>query len=56
MALQAELPILDFSLIGGHKKQEYIMAVHAGIDRNYQPMEGLFSEIIEQSIFSAQVD
>ena len=50
MALQAELPILDFSLIGEHKKQEYIKAVHAGIDRNYQPMEALFSEIIEKSI------
>lgn len=55
MALQAELPILDFSLIGGHKKREYIKAVHAGIDRNYQPMEALFSEIIEKSI-SAQAD
>jgi len=55
MALQAELPILDFSLIGEHKQQEYIKAVHAGIDRNYQPMEALFSEIIEKSI-SAQVD
>jgi len=50
MALQAGLPILDFSLIGEHKKQEYIKAVHAGIDRNYQPMEALFSEIIEKSI------
>jgi cell filamentation protein len=55
MALQAELPILDFSSIGEHKKREYIKAVHAGIDRNYQPMEALFSEIIEKSI-SAQVD
>ena len=50
MALQAELPILDFSLIGEHKKQEYIKAVHAGIDKNYQPREALFSEIIEKSI------
>lgn len=50
MALQAELPILDFSLIGEHKKQEYITAIHAGMDRNYQPMEALFSEIIEKSI------
>lgn len=55
MALQSELPILDFSLIGEHKKQEYIKAVHAGIDRDYQPMEALFSEIIEKSI-SAQMD
>jgi len=50
MALQAELPILDFSLISEHKKKEYITAVHAGMDRNYQPMEALFSEIIEKSI------
>jgi len=50
MALQEELPILDFSLISEHKKKEYITAVHAGMDRNYQPMEALFSEIIEKSI------
>lgn len=50
MALQAELPILDFSLISEHKKKEYITAVHAGMDRNYQLMEALFSEIIEKSI------
>ena len=50
MALQAELPILDFSLISEHKKKEYITAVHAGMDRNYQPMEALFSEIIEKSV------
>lgn len=50
MALQAELPILDFSLISEHKKKEYITAVYAGMDRNYQPMEALFSEIIEKSI------
>jgi cell filamentation protein len=55
MALQAELPILDFSLISEYKKKEYITAVHASMDRNYQPMEALFSEIIEKSI-SAQVD
>lgn len=55
MALQAELPILDFSVISGHRKKEYITAIHAGMDRNYQPMEALFSEIIEKSI-SAQVD
>jgi len=32
------------------KKQEYITAVQTGLDRNYQPMETLFSEIIEKSI------
>jgi cell filamentation protein len=50
MALQAGLPLLDFNLISEYKKQEYITAVQTGLDRNYQPMETLFSEIIEKSI------
>ena len=50
MALQAELPLLDFNLISEYKKQEYITAVQTGLGRNYQPMETLFSEIIEKSI------
>ena len=50
MALQAGLPLLDFNLISEVKKQEYITAVQTGLDRNYQPMETLFSEIIEKSI------
>jgi cell filamentation protein len=54
MALQAGLPLLDFSLIGEHEKQEYITAVQAGMSRNYQPMETLFSEIIEKSIFASE--
>jgi cell filamentation protein len=49
MALQAGLPLLDFSLIRGRKKQEYFAAVRAGIDRNYEPMKKIFSEIIEKS-------
>ncbi len=53
MALQAGLPLLDFSFIGEHEKQEYITAVQAGMSRNYQPMETLFSEIIENSIFAS---
>jgi cell filamentation protein len=55
MALQAGMPILDFSLISEYEKQEYITAVQAGLDRNYQPMEALYSEIIEKSI-SASVE
>ena len=38
-----------------NEKQEYITAVQAGMDRDYQPMEALFSEIIEKSI-SASVE
>ena len=55
MALQAGLPLLDFSLIGEHEKQEYITAVQTGMSRNYQSMETLFSEIIKKSI-SASVE
>jgi len=50
MALQAELPILDFSIISGAKKTDYYTAVQIGMDRNYEPMEKLFGEIIETSI------
>ena len=49
MALQAGLPILDFSLLSGPKKLEYFAAVQAGLDRNYGPMEKLFTEIITNS-------
>ena len=50
MALQAGLPVLDFSLISEVKKSEYFMAVQTGLDRNYEPMKQLFAEIIESSI------
>jgi len=50
MALQAGLPVLDFSLISGPMKLEYFSAVQTGMDRNYTPMEKLFAEIIESSI------
>lgn len=49
MALQAGLPVLDFSVISGPRKSEYFNAVQSGIDRNYEPMEALFREIIESS-------
>ena len=53
MALQAGLPPLNFSSIAEDKKQEYFAAVQAGLDKNYGPMEGLFTEIIERSLVSA---
>ncbi len=39
MALQAALPPLDFSGITGKKKREYIEAIYAGFQGNYEPME-----------------
>ncbi|MBA5866946.1 MAG: hypothetical protein GDA67_09675 [Nitrospira sp. CR1.3] len=49
MALQAGLPLLDFSSIAGRGKNAYIAAIQAGLDKNYAPMEKLLEEIIEQS-------
>ena len=49
MALQAGLPLLDFSLMAGTGKTAYIAAIQAGLDKLYVPMESLFGEIIEQS-------
>ena len=44
MALQAELPPLDFGMLKGKKKQEYFTAVRFGLNRNYAPMEKIFDE------------
>lgn len=52
MALQAGLPLLDFSSIA-EKKPAYFAAVQAGLDKNYRPMEQLFAEIIERSLGSS---
>ena len=49
MALQAGLPLLDFSPIAGRRKTAYIAAIQAGLDKHYAPMESLLEEIIEQS-------
>lgn len=50
MALQAGLPLLDFGLIAGNRKELYFSAVRAGLDKNYKPMEQLFAEVIERSL------
>src|SRR3989338_1050511 len=49
MALQAGLPLLSFGLITVERKKEYFTAIQAGLDKNYVPMEKLFSVIIEKS-------
>jgi cell filamentation protein len=49
MALQAGLPLLDFTVIAGKSKNAYIAAIQAGLDKHYEPMERLLREIIEQS-------
>jgi cell filamentation protein len=49
MALQAGLPLLNFSLLAGERKQDYFAAIQSGLDRNYRPMEELFSAVIATS-------
>ncbi len=53
MALQADLPLLDFSQIAGKGKEDYFSAVQAGMDKNYRPMEAMFSRIIDRTAESS---
>jgi cell filamentation protein len=54
MALQAGLPILDFSELDGERREEYFAAVRAGLDRDYLPMKRLFADVIEKSLTASQ--
>jgi len=50
MALQAGLPILDFSAIRGKRRDEYFAAVRAGWGHDYAPMERMFSGVISRTL------
>lgn len=50
MALQAGLPLLDFSGIRGKKREAYFAAVQAGMGRNYAPMEAIFRTVIAKTL------
>lgn len=50
MSLQAGLPPLDFRGILGKRKQEYFIAVQAGLSRNYRPMEDIFKSVILKTL------
>jgi len=50
MALQAGLPLLDFSDLDGLRREEYFAAVRAGVAMDYRPMKKLFIDIIERSL------
>jgi cell filamentation protein len=49
MAFQAGLPPLDFSGWSGKGVPNYIAAIHAAVGSNYEPMVGMFSEVIRRS-------
>ena len=50
MALQAGLPLLDFSGLEKERQMDYFAAVQNGMNRNYEPMEKIFSDIIAYSL------
>jgi len=52
MALQAELPPLDFGSLKGYRRKAYFAAIRAGMDRDYQPMEDVFSGVIRRTLRS----
>ncbi len=53
MALQANLPLLDFRPIHGRRKRDYFAAVRAGLDRNYKPMEKIFELVLNRTFSGA---
>ena len=53
MALQANLPLLDFRPIHGRTQEDYFAAVRAGLDRNYKPMEEIFQLVLNRTASGA---
>lgn len=49
MALQAGLPPLDFTPMAGCGKHAYIVAIHAVMNRDYQPLKRIFEKIIART-------
>jgi len=50
MALQAGLPLLDFSDIKGNIKENYFAAVREDLDREYKSMMQVFSDVISRTL------
>lgn len=50
MVRQAGLPFLDFSGFEKERREEYFTTVRYGLDRNYEPMEKRFTDVIARSL------
>jgi hypothetical protein len=50
MALQAELPPLDFGSLKGYRRRAYYAAIQAGMDQDYKPMEDVFNGVIRKTL------
>lgn len=49
MALQAGLPLLDFSGIKGKARQAYFLAAQASMGNDYEPMKKVFRAVLRRS-------
>jgi len=53
MVMQANKPPLNFAAIDKTENedgfQKYILAIHAGVSGNYEPIQRIFSKLLEQS-------
>lgn len=49
MALQAGLPLLDFSNIEGRTRKAYFTAVQASMRRDYEPMKKIFRAVLKRA-------
>lgn len=54
MSMQAKKPPLNYAAIDQTENQQgfeqYILAIHAGLDGNYKPIRGVFRMLLEQSL------
>lgn len=50
MTLQAGLPMLDFRDITCDKANEYFSAIQKGLNRDFKPMEHIFSQVLLRSL------
>ncbi len=50
MAVQAGYPPLDFGGIRGKRKEAYFAAIQAGMNRDYEPMKGIFSGVLGRTV------
>ena len=50
MALQAGLPPLNFSALAGRTRGNYILAIHAAVSQNYEPMTEFFEGVISRTL------
>ena len=49
MALQAGMPLLDFSSVKGKQREVYFAAVRAAMGRDYAPMIEIFRKVVTAS-------